>query len=193
MFKEFSIWAFILIIIISSSNTAAIGRELTGRSTSDFIKPGDITAETSLALAGDRARHVLYIIDDLYKLYITHTAGKYARDTETFSSIAITQEVFKMMEEKGWHKARFLSISKQPLNPESSIKDDFERDALKAIVSGEALYERFYFDVEGNDYLRAVTSVSMTTKKCAVCHTDKKIGDLIGAISYIFPLEKYLQ
>ena len=97
------------------------------------------------------------------------------------------------MDKEGWHEARFLSVSHFPLNPESSPKDDFEREAVKAVLSNKKPYERFYFDVKGKNYLRAATGVPITTKKCLICHSNKKVGELIGIISYSFPLEKYIQ
>jgi rhamnogalacturonyl hydrolase YesR len=87
------------------------------------------------------------------------------------------------MSKKGWHKARLLDATGTPFNPDNNPKDKFERDAIEALISGKSYFERVE-KIGDKDYLRAATSVSAVMVGCISCHPDRKIGDLLGAISY---------
>ncbi len=46
------------------------------------------------------------------------------------------------------------------------------------------LSRRFSESADGQRYLRAATPVPVVNKKCILCHPGRKVGDLLGAISY---------
>lgn len=159
----------------------------------DFIHPEDIATEKSAEKAIARARLALEEVDILHKAYITLVTENFTTGPGLLNAVTITEKVFEIMEKKGKYRARILSTSEVPFLPESAPRDDFERDAIKAIISGKPYYERVFFDYDDKGFLRAVTPVRVTTKKCLLCHPNKKMGDLMGVISYTVPLEDYYQ
>lgn len=55
------------------------------------------------------------------------------------------------------------------------------------MISGKSYFEKVE-KIEGKDYLRAATSVTVVMEGCIICHPNKKVGDLLGAIAYSIPL-----
>ena len=45
------------------------------------------------------------------------------------------------MKEKGWHEVRLLDATGEPLNAENAPQDDFEKNAIKALIAGKPYYE----------------------------------------------------
>ncbi len=100
----------------------------------------------------------------------------------------LSKRVFEAMSKKGWHKARLVDATGSPYNPDNNPRDEFERDAIKAMISGKSYFERIE-KFEGRDYLRGATVLAADMEGCTYCHPDKKLGDILGAISYSIPLE----
>ena len=137
----------------------------------------------------DRARKTVKLLDDLYKTFIELITEEYVNNPALLSAATLSKRVFKVMEEKGWHKARLLDATGTPFNPDNNPRDQFERNAINAFVWGNAYIERVE-EIEGIYYLRAATSVTAVTEGCTICHPGKKVGDLLGAISYTIPLQE---
>ena len=136
----------------------------------------------------DKARNTVKLLDDLYKTFIVLITEEYVDDPALMPAATLSKRVFKVMEEKGWHKARLLDATGTPFNPDNNPKDKFERDAINALAWGNSYIESVE-KIEGKYYLRAATSVTVVTEGCMICHPGKKVGDLLGAISYSIPLE----
>ena len=136
----------------------------------------------------NQAREKVRMLDDLYKTFIVLITGEYVKNPSVLAAATLSKRVFAVMDKKGWHKARLLDATGNPFNPENNPRDKFERDAIKALISGKSYFERVE-KVEGKEYLRAATSVSAVMVGCISCHPDRKIGDLLGAISYSIPLK----
>ncbi len=136
----------------------------------------------------EHAREKVRILDDVYKTYIVLITSEYVDDPSVLPAATLSKRVFEEMNKKGWHKTRLLDATGTPFNPENNPKDDFEREAIKAMHSGRNYFERVE-KIGGKDYLRAATSVHAVMKGCIACHPDRKFGDLFGAISYGIPLE----
>jgi hypothetical protein len=184
MLKKLKRLVIILTIVFPFINFTTIAEESSKRSY--FVKPDDIAMEKAV----DRARQTVKMIDDLYKTFIVLITEEYVKDPKMFSAATLSKMVFEIMSKKGWHVARLLSASDVPLNPDNIPKDDFERDAMKAIVSGKTYYEKVIM-IDNEIYLMAATSVPVVVPGCMICHPDKRVGDLIGAISYRIPLDVY--
>ena len=75
-----------------------------------------------------------------------------------------------------------------PFNPENNPRDEFERDAINAMIAGKTYFEKVE-KIEGKDHLRAVTSVHAVMKGCISCHPSSRVGDLLGGIAYNIALE----
>jgi len=137
----------------------------------------------------EHARNTVRMLDDLYKTYIVLITEEYVDDPSVLPAATLSKRVFVSMNKKGWHKARLLDATGTPFNPENNPGDAFERDAIKAMISGKTYFEKIE-KIEGKDHLRAVTSVYAVMKGCISCHPDRKLGDLLGGIAYIIPLEE---
>jgi len=137
----------------------------------------------------EHARKTVRMLDDVYKTYIVLITEEYVDDPSVLPAATLSKRVFKSMNKKGWHKARLLDATGTPFNPENNPRDEFERDAINAMISGKTYFEKIE-KIEGKDYLRAVTSVHAVMKGCISCHPSSKIGDLLGGIAYNIALEE---
>ncbi len=153
-----------------------------------FTSTTAIAEESSKGKTVTQAREIVKMLDDLYKTFIVLITEEYVNDPSVLPAATLSKRVFEVMSKKGWHKARLLDATGTPFNPDNNPKDEFERDAIKAMVSGKSYFERIE-KIEGKDYLRAATIVPVVIKGCTICHQDKKVGDLLGAISYSITLE----
>ena len=137
----------------------------------------------------DRARETVRMLDDLYKTFIVLITQEYVNDPSVLAAATLSKRVFEVMSKKGWHKARLLDATGSPYNPENNPRDDFERDAINAMISGKQYFERIE-TMDGRNHLRAATVLVANMKGCTFCHPDKKLGDVLGAISYGIPLDE---
>ncbi len=137
----------------------------------------------------DHAREKVRLLDDVYKTYIVLITEEYVDDPAVLSAAALSKRVFESMNKKGWYRTRLLDATGSPFNPDNNPRDEFEREAIKAMHSGNDYFEKIE-KIGGKDYLRAATSVHAVMKGCIACHPDRKFGDLLGAISYGVPLEE---
>ena len=156
-------------------------------------KPKQIMKElhkSVMNLELEHARKTVRMLDDLYKTYIVLITQEYVDDPSVLPAATLSKRVFESMNKKGWHKARLLDATGTPFNPENNPRDEFERDAIKAMLAGKTYFEKIE-KIEGKDHLRAVTSVHAIMKGCISCHPDRKFGDLLGGIAYSIPLEEY--
>ncbi len=75
----------------------------------------------------------------------------------------------------------FRYVSQVPLNPANLPKDAFETDALKALASGADSYNRRE-DMNGTLTFRRAVPDKATSAACISCHSDKQVGDTLGAL-----------
>ncbi len=173
------------------------GPKVTAEETEDYFmdvpkKPLQVMNElykSVMSMELDHARKTVRMLDDLYKTYIVLITEEYVNDPSILPAATLSKRVFKSMNKKGWHKARLLDATGTPFNPENNPKDEFERDAINAMISGKTYFEKIE-KIEGKDHLRAVTSVHAVMKGCISCHPSSKVGDLLGGIAYNIALEE---
>ncbi len=91
------------------------------------------------------------------------------------------EEAFKT----GSYNARL--VSQNPLNPTNAPKDNFENEALRAIMSGADSYTR-RDDVNGVETFRRAVADKATTVACLSCHTNNKVGDTLGMLTLSIPM-----
>ncbi len=174
------------------------GSKVTAEELTDYLmdvpkKPVQVMEELYKSVKNlelEHARKTVRMLDDLYKTYIVLITQEYVDDPSVLPAATLSKRVFESMNKKGWHKARLLDATGTPFNPENNPRDEFERDAIKAMISGQTYFEKIE-KIEGKDHLRAVTSVHAIMKGCISCHPDRKFGDLLGGIAYSIPLEEY--
>jgi len=183
------IFVFILMLFFTGSKATA---EETAYYFMDVPKnPLQVMEELYKAVKNlelEHARKTVRMLDDVYKTYIVLITEEYVDDPSVLPAATLSKRVFKSMNKKGWHKARLLDATGTPFNPENNPKDEFERDAINAMISGKTYFEKIE-KIDGKDHLRAVTSVHAVMKGCISCHPSSRVGDLLGGIAYNIALE----
>lgn len=147
-------------------------------------QPGQ-SSESANKAAINRTRQQILMLDDLYKTAVVAITQHYVNDPSTLSAASAAKALFAAMKQKGWHDARLLGFTDVLFNAsENAPKDEFEKNAKKALLGGASNYEEVA-DINGKQYLRMATTVPVVMEKCVMCHAnfkDKKGS--IGAISY---------
>jgi hypothetical protein len=149
---------------------------------------GETSAKPNDDPALTRTREQVKMLDDLYKNAVVSITSRYVEGQGKQPAIMVAQDVFGAMKKQGWHSAKLVDASGEPLNEENSPETAFEKDAAKAMNSGQPYFERVVG--EGNDRrLLAATVVPVVMKRCANCHTHKKVGEVLGFIRYDIPIK----
>jgi hypothetical protein len=134
-------------------------------------------------VTAEQARREVRIVDDLYKTAIVFMNDVYVVDENSVAAGETARHLFDAMKTKGWHEARLIDGTGEPLNDENEPTGDFEKKAIKKILKGETYYDEVVRE-DGQNYLRAATVVPVINDKCVICHPGSKVGDVMGAISY---------
>ncbi len=185
--KKFQLFLIVLFLTSTFTTIEGADKPAADKGISTY-KALDDLHEAILSEKLDRARETVHMLDDLYKTFIVLITKEYADNPSVLAAATLSKRVFKVMSKKGWHKARLLDATGSPYNPDNNPRDEFERDAIKAMISGKSYFERIE-KIEGRNYLRAATILSANMEGCTFCHPDKKLGDILGAISYGIPLD----
>ncbi|MBK7420412.1 MAG: methyl-accepting chemotaxis protein [Nitrospira sp.] len=85
----------------------------------------------------------------------------------------------------GMYSARL--VSQNPMNPSNSPKDNFENEAIRAIMAGAESYAR-RDEVNGVPTFRRAVVDKATTAACLSCHTSNQVGDTLGMLSVALPM-----
>ena len=96
-----------------------------------------------------------------------------------------TQEIGKTLGEQGIFQARL--ISDQPMNPANAPKDEFERKATQAIMSGADQYSEVD-TVNGVLTYRRASADKASVQACVNCHVGTEVGDVVGLLSVSMPM-----
>ena len=97
-------------------------------------------------------------------------------------AIMVAQDIFGAMKKQGWHSAKLVDATGEPLGPDNAPQTDFEKEAARAMNAGKPYFERVVGEGEDRRLL-AATLVPAVMQKCADCH-GKKVGDVLGFIRY---------
>ncbi|MCA9055798.1 MAG: hypothetical protein KDA75_18305, partial [Planctomycetaceae bacterium] len=112
----------------------------------------------------DRARRQVQMLDDLYKSAIVLITENYVTETSDLAAGDAFQALFKVMKDKGYHEVRLLDATGNPYDDDNSPRDEFEKQAIKAMKSGQPGYEQI-IEQDGQRYLRSATPVPVVMKK----------------------------
>ncbi len=85
----------------------------------------------------------------------------------------------------GTYSARL--VSQNPMNPTNAPKDNFENEAIRAIMAGAESYAR-RDEVNGVPTFRRAVVDKATTAACLSCHTSNQVGDTLGMLSVGVPM-----
>jgi hypothetical protein len=160
----------------------ARGRE--ARAQAPSAPPGATAADPAV----ERAREQVRMLDDLYKNAVVSITKTYVSKQEDRPAIMIAKDVFAAMKKRGWHSARLVDATGEPLDAANAPRTDFEQEAYRRIRSGEAYFDRVVG--EGKDRrLLAATVVPVVMAKCAECHENRKVGEVLGFLRYEVPVK----
>ncbi|MFN0196332.1 MAG: DUF3365 domain-containing protein [Planctomycetaceae bacterium] len=156
-----------------------------------WLMRGTEGADKKKDAALERTRKQVKMLDDLYKTAVVLITDKYVNTEEDFPAGGAAVALFGAMKDKGWHEVRLVDATGKPIEEKNSPQDDFEKNAVKQLVGGEAYVEEIT-DIDGVPHLRAATPVPVVLKKCVMCHAhyaDVKEGQAIGLLSYTLKIE----
>jgi hypothetical protein len=139
--------------------------------------------------AVERARETVRMLDDLYKGYVVNITATYVDAQEKTPAAKVTQKVFRHMADKGWHTARLVDATGEPVRKENLPRTEFEKKAVAQIKQGKPYYDEIGTSQQGKLVLRAATIVPAVMKQCTTCHAGKKEGNLLGALVYEVPIK----
>lgn len=149
----------------------------------------DAATSTTKDPAVERARKQVKMLDDLYKTTIVYITNTYVDSEKDVAAGEIARDLFTAMREKGWHDARLVDATGHPTNDENAARNDFEKAAIKKLLAGETYVDEIKTEKD-KKYLLAATVVPVVNEKCMKCHPSyKKVGQVIGAVSYKLPIE----
>ncbi len=153
-----------------------------------YVGAADKPEAAKSLLTLEQARREVRLLDDLYKVAIVYMNEVYVEDTSSIAAGETARDMFAAMREKGWHDARLVDGTGEPVNDENVARDAFEKIAVQKIKGGETYYDEVI--TEGSErYLRAATLVPAINDKCVLCHPGNKVGDMLGIASYKLRLE----
>ena len=140
--------------------------------------------------AVERTRDTVRMHDDIYKTAVVLITDKYVHSEDDFPAGSAAIALFDAVEKKGWHKVRLLDASGEPIDDANVAKDDFERDAIKRLKSGDTFVQKV-ITKDKKRFLRAATPIPVVMQKCLMCHPNynsAKDGEPIGALAYTIPV-----
>jgi len=150
--------------------------------------PSAPTAATPEDPALERAREQVQMLDDLYKSAVVSITKTYVSKQDDRPAIMIAKDVFAAMQKKGWHSARLVDATGDPLNDANAPRTEFEKEASRRINSGQPYYDRVVGEGKGRR-LMAATVVPVVMAKCAECHENRKVGEVLGFLRYEVPIK----
>jgi len=134
------------------------------------------------------ARRETKMLDTLYKTAIVSVTQTYVQDDSSVAAITTFAPVLKAMKENKWHEVRLVDGLNDPINPENSPKDEFEKSAMREILAGKSLVESVA-EVDGKRVLRTMTVLPMALDKCVLCHANYQGKKIVGGVAYQVPLQ----
>lgn len=141
--------------------------------------------------AVERARKQVRMLDDVYKTAVVLITDKYVHKDTDLPAATAAKALFAAIKKKGWHEVRLVDATDEPIVPENSPRDDFEKEAVKQLLAGKAGYEQI-IEKDKKRFLRSATPIPVVMEKCTMCHPhykNVKPGQAIGALSYTLEIE----
>jgi hypothetical protein len=136
----------------------------------------------------ERTREQVKMLDHLYKNAVVSITKRYVGSQDKEPAIMVAQDVFGAMRSQGWHSAKLVDATGEPMSDSNAPKTEFEKEAARAMNEGTPYFERVVG--EGKDRrLLAATVVPVVMQQCADCHNHKKVGEVLGFIRYDIPVK----
>ena len=91
----------------------------------------------------ERAREQVKMLDDLYKNAVVSITTRYVGKQDNQPAIMVAQDVFGAMKKQGWHSAKLVDATGEPINEINAPRTDFEKDAAREINAGKSYFDRW--------------------------------------------------
>lgn len=139
--------------------------------------------------AVQRTRKQAKMLDTLYKTAIVVVTQNYVTGEESMAAGDAFQAIFKAMKDNGFHEVRLLDATGEPYDSDNAPANSFEKNAIKAIMDGQELYEETVN--EGDKlFLLSATPIPVVMEKCVMCHSNyEDVKGPIGALGLKIPVE----
>ncbi|ULA68914.1 MAG: Methyl-accepting chemotaxis protein [Nitrospira sp.] len=166
------------LVVLYQQEESKIDTLLTGRAnvvaTQIMISRAYITQNYVAKIKKSKAANEIQVVKD--------HAGM--ADAIPFPATAV-REMGEEANRTGLYNARL--ISQNPMNPSNTPKDNFENEAIRAIMSGAESYAR-RDEVNGVPTFRRATVDKASSTACLSCHTNSQVGDVLGMLSMSVPM-----
>jgi len=182
----------IAVVVVAASVLASLAPLGTAVAEPPAAKPQPTPAakESKEEPALLRARREVKLLDTIYKNAIVLITKHYVEEDSDLPAGEAFKVLFQTVEKDGWHQVRLLDGAGEPLNADNTPRDDFERQAIKALVAETPGYEQIEVR-DGKEYLRSATPLPVVMDKCVMCHENYRGKKIIGALSYTLPLDPH--
>ena len=173
----------VALLVMSKFNESKKNNQNSDRSENQQVKDLELV----------QTRNTVRMLDDIYKGGIVKITDQYVNKKTTIPAGTAFKQIFAIAKEKGWHEVRLLDATGDPYNDENVANDEFEKRAIKKIVTGAAYYEEIE-KVGQERYLRAMTAIPVALEKCTMCHSEyenAKPGQAIGALGYRIKIKEF--
>lgn len=137
----------------------------------------------------ERTRKQAKMLDTLYKTAIVVVTEHYVTGEESLAAGDAFQAIFKAMKDNGFHEVRLLDATGQPYDSDNAPTAGFEKNAIKAILDGKAIYEELIKEGD-KSFLMTATPIPVVMEKCVMCHSNYEgVKGPIGALGLKIPVE----
>jgi Protein of unknown function (DUF3365) len=161
----------------------------TANSQQPVTKPNQQSETNKESPAVTRAKKQARMLDTLYKTAIVLITENYVEGKESLAAGDAFQALFKAMKDNEFHEVRLLDATGDAYDPDNDPKTDFEKEAVKAILDGQPIYERVVKEGD-QQYLLSATPIPVVMEKCTICHSNYEgAKGPIGALGLKIPLE----
>jgi methyl-accepting chemotaxis protein len=166
------------LVVLYQQEESKIDTILTGRmnvvSTQIMISRAYITQNYVAKIKKSKAGNEIQVVKD-------HTG---IADAIPFPATAV-REMGEEASRTGLYNVRL--ISQNPMNQSNTPKDNFENEAMRAIMAGAESYAR-RDEINGVPTFRRATVDKATSTACLSCHTNNQVGDVLGMLSMSVPM-----
>ena len=120
--------------------------------------------------AVERTRGQVKMLDDLYKNAVVSITKRYIGVQDKQPAIMVAQDVFGAMRKQGWHSAKLVDATGEPLNDANAPQTDFEKEAAREINSGKPYFDRVVGEGKDRHLLAATVVPGRDAEMCRLPH-----------------------
>ncbi|MEK6235559.1 MAG: DUF3365 domain-containing protein [Planctomycetales bacterium] len=136
-------------------------KESTAAENADSADRWDDEKRVSVESARERAR----LAHNIYATTLDVIHHRYFRNERSTIPARAMEDVFSQIARQENIKGRWIAVNAKAMSIDHKPRDDFEKQAAKAIAAGSEDYER----VENGVYRRA-KGISLMNRGCLICH-----------------------